>query len=135
MRELQIRQALRYDEPMSSDVLDDLSDPSDPSPLSQAVERRTAPRGPIRGLKAQLPGIDEPCTVVEAGLRGLFIATQALEQFDIDDEFEVRLAYEGMSFACTVRVVRKERADRCGYALEVIAITDDARDTFERIRR
>lgn len=105
-----------------------------PRLLGQPIERRTAPRGPIRGLTAKLPGVRTPVEVVEAGLRGVFVASDDLERFAVADEFAVTLERGDVSLECTVRVVRKESDARSGYALEVVNMTEEAREAFEAMR-
>jgi hypothetical protein len=114
---------------MSMDDIDD-----EPSVVMEPVERRDAVRGPLPGMTATLPGDAEPAPVVEAGLRGLFVATGALDRFSVGDTFETVMARGEHSLACTVEVVRKENGRRQGVALRVVEMSAEAEKTFEAMR-
>jgi hypothetical protein len=106
----------------------------EPSVVIEPVERRSAVRGPLPGLSATLPGISEPVPVVEAGLRGVFVDTRALDGFSVGDIFEIVMARGERSLACTVEVVRKESGRRHGLALRVVHMSEEAEKTFEAMR-
>lgn len=106
----------------------------EPSVVIEPVERRDAVRGPIPGMTAMLPGASEPVPVAEAGLRGLFVETRALDGFAVGHRFEITVARGEHSLACTVEVVRKENGRRHGLALRVVDISDEAAATFEAMR-
>jgi hypothetical protein len=121
--------AADYTESMSIDFTDD-----EPSVVIEPVERRDAVRGPLPGMTATLPGAAEPAPVVEAGLRGVFVATGALDGFSVGDTFETVMARGEHSLVCTVEVVRKEKGRRHGMALRVVDMSAEAEKTFEAMR-
>jgi hypothetical protein len=115
--------------PMSIDFTDD-----EPSVVIEPVERRDAVRGPVSGMTATLPGAGEPVPVVEAGLRGIFVETHALDGVSVGETFDTVMARGEHSLACTVEVVRKESGRRHGVALRVVNMSDEAEKAFEAMR-
>ncbi len=105
----------------------------EPSVVTEAIERRDAPRGPIRGMRILLPG-QESAPVVEAGDNGFFVATEDLDRFAIGDSFPVTVSLEQRSFDCRVEVVRKEGDRRRGFALKIADMTRAAAKVFEAMR-
>jgi hypothetical protein len=106
----------------------------EPSVVTEPVERRDAVRGPMPGMTATLPGVGEPAPVLEAGIRGVFVETRALDDFVVGDRFDTVMARGEHSLACTVEVVRKESGRRHGIALRVVDISDEAEAIFEAMR-
>ena len=83
------------------------------------VERRTDLRGPVRDLEVVLPG-DERVAVLEAGMRGIFIAIDNPDRYALGAKLEVTIRGRGFSATVRTEVVRKEIDPRRGVALLIV---------------
>lgn len=98
------------------------------------LEPRRGARGPERGLIAELPGLEQPVPVVEAGAMDLFVATEALDRFAEGDRFEITLVRGGYCLRCEAEVTGTEAGTRRGVALRLVGLTDATKQAFDTLR-
>jgi hypothetical protein len=105
----------------------DWDDWDEPSLRLEAVERRSEPRGVMRGLAVQVVG-GPTLAAVEASIKGFFAQVGNPESFRLGDMHDVEVRQGALGFGCRVEVVRKEIAPRCGVALRIVRIAPDAHE-------
>jgi len=99
--------------------------------IDDEVERRTDLRGPVRDLVCDLPR-GERVAVLEAGLRGIFVALDDPDRLALGAKLEVEITSpRGQRATARVEVVRKEIDPRCGVALLIVHMSPDAKTAYE----
>lgn len=83
------------------------------------VERRTDLRGPVRDLEVLLPG-DERVEVLEAGMRGVFVALDDPDRFALGAKLDITISSREHAAYGRTEVVRKEIDPRRGIALLIV---------------
>lgn len=106
-------------------------DDSEPSVVIEVIERRDDPRGPLKGLIAEVPG--HGCAaVLDASRKGLFIAVET-DAFKVGDMVPLTVRRGQLSFECRAEVIRVDGAPRRGIALRIIRMPAQAEEIFEQM--
>jgi hypothetical protein len=97
------------------------------------VERRSDVRGPVRDLWAELPGGGARLAVLEAGMKGVFLAVDDPDAFALGARLEVTIAGAQGKATARCELIRKEIHPRRGIALLIVSMSPADETTYSAL--